>query len=154
MRLECVMMKSPLREVLLCFSMNIERAFVLITELVLRPLLSRWCNRGSGWTLDGLHVSAVCYADDIILVSSCKADLHRMLHEVVEAFLEVGLSIGARKTHWSSFPAHPGTFLDVLGVHIPWEPDLTFVGTIISPSGSETKSIDYRMAQANKALGT
>ena len=127
--------------------------FVLITELVLRPLLARWRDRGSGWSIDGLFVAAVCYADDIVLLSSCKDDLHRMLHEVVEGFASVGLSIGAAKTHWTSLPSRAGDTLNVLDVEVAWESDFTFIGGVIDLGGSEAKAIDYRIAQATKAWG-
>ena len=127
--------------------------FVMITGLVLRPLLARWRDRGSGWTMDSLFVGAVCYADDIVLLSSRKEDLHQMIQEVIHGFGEVGLSIGAAKTHWTSLPSMPGETLEVLDVQVRWEPDFTFIGTVIDLLGSDAKAIDHRIAQATKSWG-
>ena len=93
------------------------------------------------------------YADDIILVASSKADLHRMIHEVVDGFASVGLNIGAEKTHWTSLPAAPDDVLHVVDVDVAWESSITFVGSVIDPSCSEALAIDYRTTQAMKAWG-
>ena len=127
--------------------------FVLITELVLRPLISRWKARGSGWRLDDFWLSVVCYADDILLISSCKEDLLRMMQEVREGFVQVGLDIGPEKTHWASYPCKEGECLEFQGINVIWEPTLTFVGTVLDFSDGDGKSVDYRIAQAHKALG-
>ena len=127
--------------------------FVMVTELVLRPLLARWRERGSGWAMDSLWIAAVCYADDIILLSSSKADLHRMIHELVDGFAAVGLSIGAEKTHWTSLPTAEGEVMRVVNADVAWEPSITFVGAVVDLSGSEALAIDYRTAQAMKAWG-
>ena len=50
-------------------------------------------------------LSAVCYADDVLLISSSKADLEKMAAEVIAAFLLVGLEVGAEKSHWSCYPS-------------------------------------------------
>ena len=126
--------------------------FVLITELVLRPLLQRWRERGSGWTLSGLHVSAVGYADDIILLSQDKKDLERMISEVIERFAEVGLEVSSEKCHWSSHPAKPKEKLRFHSEKVLWESSLTFVGTILAFNGSDKCAIEYRLAQATKAF--
>lgn len=122
------------------------RVFVMITEVGLRPLISLWQKRGSGWKLDDLWLSVVCYADDILLISSCKEDLLRMMQEVREAFSAVGLDIGPEKTHWTSFPAHVGCCLEFQGSRLEWEPNLTFVGTILDFSGSDASAVDHRIA--------
>jgi len=126
--------------------------FVLIMELVLRPLLQRWRERGSGWTLSGLHVSAVGYADDIILLSQDKKDLERMISEVIERFAEVGLEVSSEKCHWSSHPAKPKEKLRFHSEKVLWESSLTFVGTILAFNGSDKCAIEYRLAQATKAF--
>ena len=40
--------------------------FVLVIELVLRPLLTRWRASGSGWRLDDFWLPCVCFADDLL----------------------------------------------------------------------------------------
>ena len=66
--------------------------------------------------MDSLWRVAVCYADDIILISSSKIDLNRMINELVDSFASLGLSIGLEKTHWTSFLAEEGAFLRVVDV--------------------------------------
>ena len=127
--------------------------FVLVSELVLRPLLARWRARGSGWQVDGLWVAAVCYADDVLLLSSSLQDLQVMLAEITEAFSCVGLEVGIPKTHWTSFPPREGHCLRWSGHDLAWEHSLTFVGSVIDLSGCDARAVDYRIAQATKALG-
>ena len=71
--------------------------FTLVTEMVLRPLMQKWQSSGMGWLFDGLFLSCVCYADDIILVASSKKDLEKMLADVLLAFQEVGLEVSFPK---------------------------------------------------------
>jgi hypothetical protein len=127
--------------------------FVLITEMVLRPLLSRWRQRGSGWLLDAFWLAAVCYADDILVVSSSKTDLLSMFDELSDAFRSVGLDIGAEKTHWSSYPPEAGHTALFHDCAIEWEASLTFVGTVIDLGGGDGQAMDYRIAQATKVYG-
>jgi hypothetical protein len=124
--------------------------FVMITEMVLRPLLHRWRQRDSGWILDSFWLGAVCYADDILLVSRSKADLVCMIQELAEAFLAVGLEIAADKTHWTSYPAAPDDTLRVGDFVCQWEATLTFVGTLIDLGGNDALAVDHRIAQAEK----
>ena len=44
--------------------------FILVVEMVLRPLLDQWQHRGRGWNMDSLWLQSVNFADDILLVSS------------------------------------------------------------------------------------
>ena len=124
--------------------------FVLVTELVLRPLLRRWKARGSGWSLDDFWCSAVCYADDILLASYSKSDLEQMAQEVVDAFAAVGLDVSPGKCHWTSYPAQPGESFDMQGGSLQWEPQLKFVGTILKFIGNDGYAIEQRLAQADK----
>ena len=126
--------------------------FTLVTELVLRPLLARWKTRGSGWTFDAFFLAAVCYADDIILVSQSKSDLERMILETTTAFAEVGLSVSTEKCHWSCHPMQSGCQLQFGADAVVWEDALTFVGTVLDLNGNDARAIAYRMAQATKVF--
>ena len=126
--------------------------FTLVTELVLRPLLARWKQRGSGWSFSGLHVVVICYADDIILVSERKIDLETMISETITAFASVGLEVGTGKSHWSSYPSRSGEKLVFGQDRVTWEASLTFVGTILNFNGKDGLAIDNRIAQANKVF--
>ena len=126
--------------------------FVLITEFVLRPLLHRWRERGSGWCFSGLHISAVCYADDIILLSLGKKDLVRMISEVIEQFASVGLEVSSEKCHWTSYPARPQEKLRFNLAKVTWESSLIFVGTVLSCNSSDKCAMEYRLAQATKVF--
>ena len=113
----------------------------------------RWRQRGSGWHMDSWWLAAICYADDVLLVSSTKDDLINVLEELVAAFAHVGLSVGMQKTHWSSYPPEPNGTLNALGHTLSWEPTLLFVGHILDLVGRSHAAVDHRMAQATKALG-
>jgi len=126
--------------------------FVLVTELVLRPLLLKWKLRGSGWTMDALWLAAACYADDVVLMSSSLLDLENMVREVFDAFLEVGLDVSASKCHWTSYPPLPDTQLNLAGIPLFWEPQIKFVGTVISLGGNDGAALEDRLAQADKVF--
>ena len=123
--------------------------FALVTEMVLRPLLLRW--KDAGWTFDSLHLSAVCYADDVLLVSSSKESPESMVSDVIEGFAKVGLAVSTEKCHWSCHPASPEASLSFGGDQVKFEPALTFVGTVLDLNGNDGLAIANRRAQATKA---
>ena len=126
--------------------------FTLVTEYVLRPLLVEWRQSKRGWNLSGLHVSAICYADDIILICENKKDLQQMISDTIAAFSAVGLEVGTDKSHWSSYPRRPQETLRFGDDNVMWEPSLIFVGTVLDLNGNDGRAIDYRIAQANKVF--
>ena len=126
--------------------------FVLVVEMVLRPLLRKWQARGSGWRMDDFWLSAVCYADDVLLISSSKIDLEKMIAEVLAAFLGVGLEVGAEKSHWSSYPSMQDIKLQVGTARVQWESQLTYVGTVVSVGGGSGPAMELRTTQAQKAF--
>ena len=126
--------------------------FFIVTDMVLPELLRIWKARGSGWSFAGFSLSALGYADDIILVSTNKKDLQRMILEVIQAFLDVGLEVGTDKCHWSSCPAKRKEKLRFGEDKVVWEPTLTFVDTILDLCGSDAAAMEYRIAQATKVF--
>ena len=94
----------------------------------------------------------MCYADEIILLSTTKKDLQRMICEVIHEFLEVGLEVGTDKCHWSSCPAKTKEKLKFGDDRIKWEPTLTFVGTILNLNGSDAAAMEHRIVQATKVF--
>ena len=124
--------------------------FILVTEMVLRGLRAKWQSRGDGWSLDGTWLDAVCYADDVILLASSKARLERMVADTMVAFSQVGLEVGAEKTHWSSIPRMPSAALRVGTERVAWTSHLTFVGGVVSFDNNSAEAIQYRMTQAEK----
>ena len=128
--------------------------FVLVTEFVLRPLLRKWRARGSGWSLDLLWLAAVCYADDILLISSSRSDLEVMAKELIAAFGDAGLDVSAAKCHWTSYPPAPTKSLIVESASLSWEAQMTFVGTILEISGNDGAALENRLAKAVKVFHT
>ena len=126
--------------------------FTLVTELILRPLLHTWSRRGSGWRLDAFWLAAICFADDILLVSESRRDLERMFTEVVMAFAEAGLEVSVSKCHFTSYPAKPNSRVALRGDSIAWEQSITFVGCVIDICGNDGAAIAYRQAQATKSF--
>ena len=127
--------------------------FVLVTELVLRPLLLKWRTAGRAWCIDSFWLASICFADDILLVSTSLPDLESMAAEVTEAFLKVGLEVGPVKCHWSSFPSKSGLSFRLGNAALPWEQTITFVGTVIDLAGGDAAALDHRIAQATKVWG-
>ena len=76
--------------------------FTMIMELVLRDLIKSWISRKLAWRLDDFTLAAICYADDVMLIGVSVSAAEVMVTEVIEKLKEVGLTVGAQKTHWTS----------------------------------------------------
>ena len=124
----------------------------MVVELVLRQLIGRWKVRSEGWSIDGIWVSCLCYADDIVLIARSPVILARMCDELIAEFRAVGLGVGAEKTHWTSTPPQPGAVLVVDGCSVEWESSLTYVGTVIDMTGNSGPALAYRMAAGSRKL--
>ena len=94
------------------------------------------------------------YADDILIFSENKEDMTKMLGELIEAFVKVGLDVSVEKCAWSSFPPAREETLTVGGFNLKWVKSLTFVGTIINFCGNDGEAIIHRLTQAAKCLAT
>ena len=105
-----------------------------------------------GWSLEGFHLAAVCYADDILLISSSKRHLETMLAEAINAFREAGLDVSTEKCHRTSHPTKPGSKLKFATDRVKWEPSLTFVGTIFNFGGNDGLALEHRLAQGIKVF--
>ena len=73
-----------------------------------------------------------------------------MVSEVIEKLKEVGLTVGAKKTHWTSFPKMMDKNIMVDGSAVVWEEVLEFVGLMVCLDGNARHAIAHRTAQANK----
>ena len=78
--------------------------FTMIMELVLRDLIKSWISRKLAWRLYDFTLAAICYADDVVLIAVSVSAAETMESEVIEKLKDVGLTVGAQKTHWTSFP--------------------------------------------------
>ena len=128
------------------------RIFILVMELVLRPLLQRWRSQGRGWCMDSLWLAAICYADDIVLVSASLPDLQRMAEDFALALSDVGLEVGAKKCHWTSYPPLPDTKFSVNGAALSWEKHICFVGSVLNLAGNDGPALELRLTQAEKTF--
>jgi hypothetical protein len=126
--------------------------FTLLIEMILNELAGTWRTNGWGFALDLLYVGSIAYADDILLVAHNPAHLQLMAADLARELRAVGLGIGAAKTHWTSTPTLAGTHIDVEGALVPWEPNITFVGTVVDLSGTNGPALAYRMSQADKCF--
>ena len=61
--------------------------------------------------------------------SASVAAVEVMLAEVIAQLKEVGLSVGAKKTHWTSHPKMEDSSIMVDGFAVLWEEVLEFVGS-------------------------
>jgi hypothetical protein len=126
--------------------------FTLLIDMVITNVSEKWRRNGWGFSVDDFHVSAIAYADDIVLVAHSPEHLQFMVADIVHELQAIGLGIGAAKTHWTSTPPLEDTHLDIVGSQVKWETSITFVGTIVDLSGTSAPAISHRMAQADKCF--
>ena len=124
--------------------------FTMIMELVLRDLIKSWISRKLAWRLDDFTLAAICYADDVVLIAVSVSAAETMVSEVIEKLKDVGLTVGAQKTHWTSFPKMVDKNIMVDGSAVLWEEVLEFVGSMVCLDGNARHAIAHRTAQANK----
>ena len=124
--------------------------FTMIMELVLRDLIKSWTTRKLAWRLDDFALASICCADDVVLVVVSKSAAEVVVTEVIAKLKEVGLSVGAQKTHWTSFPKMMDKSIMVDGLAVLWEEVLEFVGSMVCLDGNARHAIAHRPAQANK----
>ena len=124
--------------------------FTMIMELVLRDLIKSWISRKLAWRLDDFTLAAICYADDVVLIAVSVSAAETMVSEVIEKLKDVGLTVGAQKTHWTSFPKMVDKNITVDGSAVVWEEVLEFVGSMVCLDGNARHAIAHRTAQANK----
>ena len=77
--------------------------FTMIMELVLRDSIKSWITRKLAWRLDDFVLAAMCYADDVVLFAVSVTAAEVIVTEVIAELKEVGLTVGAQKTHWTSW---------------------------------------------------
>jgi hypothetical protein len=126
--------------------------FTMIVEMLVRRLEAKWRNQGLGFCVDGLKVYCICYADDMILLADTTEHLEIMINDLVAAFREIGLGVGADKTHWTSTPTQEHKNINVEGCEVEWESTITFVGTVLDLTGSSAAAIHHRLNSANKVF--
>ena len=124
--------------------------FTLIVEMLMRRLEDRWRGPGWGFRVDGKMYFSLAYADGIILIAANKKQLELMIKDLVEAFGNIGLTLGAAKTHWTSTPAQEHEKIQVEDCEVQWESTITFVGTVLDLTGSSAAAIQHRVNQGNK----
>ena len=69
---------------------------------------------------------------------------------MVSEVIEVGLTVGTQKTHWTSFPKMMDKNIMVDRSAVVWEEVLEFVGSMVCLDGNARHAIAHRTAQANK----
>ena len=60
-----------------------------------------WKIRKLAWSLDDFVLASISYADDVVLVPVSVTAAEVM---VIAKLKEVGLTVGAQKTHWTNYP--------------------------------------------------
>ena len=100
--------------------------------------------------MDDFTLAAICYADDVVLIAVSVSAAETMVSEVIEKLKDVVLTVGAQKTHWTSFPKMVDNNIMVEGSAVVWEEVLEFVGSMVCLDGNARHAIAHRTAQANK----
>ena len=90
------------------------------------------------------------FADDVILLSSSRDVVARMLVETRDALRTVGLDVGMEKTHWTSWPSEKGESICIDEVSVMWAPHLVFVAGVLDFRGNSGSAIGHRAVQAKK----
>ena len=121
----------------------------MIMELGLRDLIKSWISRKLAWRLDDFTLAAICCADDVVLIAVSMDAAESTVSEVIEKLKEVGLTVGAQKTHWTSFPKMDQHIL-VDGSAVGWEEVLEFVRSRCVWTGMHDMRSHTELAQANK----
>ena len=125
--------------------------FTMIMELVLGDLIESWKVRKLAWRLDDFVLAAICYADDVVLTAASVAAAEVMVPEVIAKLKEMGLTVVAGKTHWTSYPKMMDASILVDGFAVLLEEVLEF-GSKVCLDGNVRRAIARRSAQANKCL--
>ena len=76
--------------------------------MIICSLADRWRSLGLGFVVDAFCLSAICYADDIILVAHSAEHLALMIEDIVGKLKEIGLGIGAEKNALVQHPSARG----------------------------------------------
>ena len=90
-------------------------------ELLLRDFVKSWISRKLAWRLDDFTLAAICYVDDVVLIGVSVSAAETMVSEVIEKLKDVGVTVGAQKTHWTSFPKIMDKNIMVDGSAKVWE---------------------------------
>ena len=77
-------------------------------------------NTKLAWRLDDFALAAICCADDVVLVAVSMFVAEILVTEVIAKLKEVGLSVGAQKTHWTSYPKTVDKSIEVDGLAVLW----------------------------------
>ena len=94
-------------------------------------------------------LAAICYAADVVMVVASVTSAEVMVAEVIAKLKEVGSTVGAEKTHWTSHPKMMDTSIGVDGLAVLWEKVLEFVG---SKTEMQVTSFEFFMGPKSAAL--
>ena len=70
--------------------------FTLVMEMVLRDLTKSWVSRKFVWRLDDFVISAICSADDVVLVAESVTAAEEIVSEGIAILRVVGLTVEYR----------------------------------------------------------
>ena len=86
-------------------------------------------------------LAAICYADDVVLVAVSMSAAEVMVKKVIAKLKEVGLTVGAQETHWTSYLEVVDKSIMVDGLAVVWEEVFGVCG-IKGVLGRECKTCD------------
>ena len=127
--------------------------FTMIMELVLRDLIKSWIARNLAWRLDDFVLAAICHADDVVSVAALVAAAEVMVAEVIAKVKDVGLTVGAQRTHWTSHPKMVDKNIMVLGLAVLWKEVLQFVASKVCLDGNARDTIAHRNSSGPQMPG-
>ena len=106
-----------------------------------------------GFNLDGLLLTNLAFADDIVLIAESLEDLEAMAARLSLALWDIGLEISWDKCKWTTnLPAQeqpPTCMVDGMVVsYTPASEGFLFVGCMHTLDGRSAKSAEHRIAAA------
>ena len=101
-----------------------------------------------------VNVRDLQYADDAAVLARTPAELQAELTQTNTQFSRMGLLMNKEKTEVMHRPtAHEQPAVIIDGTQLPVATDFTYLGSIISNSGSIDREINHRISRASAAFG-
>ncbi|CAE8715187.1 unnamed protein product [Polarella glacialis] len=101
---------------------------------------------------EDIHVPCVAFAEDMYLIARSHAEAERMLRDVSEMLIELGLELQVSKTKWIKNKHISATVICHGTVEIPVVDSLVVLGSALRGDTQETITVEHRIEQAWKCF--
>ena len=104
-----------------------------------------------GIDVDGMEITDLDYADDVLLLTDSIEQAHVAINWVQEAGRKVGLELNAKKTVWLAKNVKPAK-LYVNGTEIEKSESIVYLGSQVDADGGMSEEVDRRVNAANRVF--